>query len=359
MRTTTLCLLCLLCLLTPARGRAGELIILQYHFVDAARPDSTSVSPERFEAHLRIIEEEGLTVVDLPSALDALSRQDALPARAAAITFDDGYVSVYREAFPRLAQRSWPFTVFVNPGAIDNGSPSHADWAALRDMQRAGATIANHGMRHAFLVRRDPALPAESDDDYGARISAEITIAERRIDAELGASPRLFAYAYGEFDTRLRQWLEANGYRAVGQHSGVASRHADPLALPRFPVSGPYSRTEAVREKLRMGALPVLDPQALPSPTLATEDPRPELRLSLAGTDLVASSLACYASDQGRIDSTVENAGDGQLLLTTRASAALPLGRSRYNCTGQGNDGRWRWFSQPWLRLGPGGEAPP
>ena len=153
MRTPALCLLCLLCLLTPTQGRTEELIILQYHFVSDAGPDSTSVSPERFEAHLRIIEEEGLAVVDLPSALDALSEQDALPERAVAITFDDGYVSVYRHAFPRLAERSWPFTVFVNPEAIDNGSQAHADWAALRDMQHAGATIANHGMRHAFLVR--------------------------------------------------------------------------------------------------------------------------------------------------------------------------------------------------------------
>ncbi|MCH2098859.1 MAG: polysaccharide deacetylase family protein [Pseudomonadales bacterium] len=359
MRTPALCLLCLLCLLTPTQGRTGELIILQYHFVSDAGPDSTSVSPERFEAHLRIIEEEGLAVVALPSALDTLSEQDALPERAVAITFDDGYVSVYRHAFPRLAERSWPFTVFVNPEAIDNGSQAHADWAALREMQHAGATIANHGMRHAFLVRRDPALPAESDDNYAERIGAEITVAERRINAELGASHRLFAYAYGEYDSRLRQWLEARGYRAFGQHSGVASRYADPLALPRFPVSGPYSQTESVREKLRMGALPVLDPQALPSPTLATKDPRPELTLPLASADLVASSIACYASDQGRIDSVIEDAGDGRLLLTARPPQALPLGRSRYNCTGQGRDGRWRWFSQPWLRLGPGGEAPP
>ena len=349
----------LLCLLASSASHAGELVILQYHFVDAARPASTSVSPEQFETHLRVIEEEGFVVVDLPKALDALADNDALPERAVAITFDDGYASVHREAFPRLAARAWPFTVFVNPEPIDDGSPLHADWSELQEMQDAGATIANHGMRHAFLVRRDPALPPEPEDDYDARIGAEIAAAEARIEAKLGVSHRLFAYAYGEYDHRLRRWLFAAGYRAVGQHSGVASRYADPLALPRFPVSGAYADAEDMREKLRMGALPVLDAGALPSPTLATEQSRPELSLVLDGADLSVPSLACYASGQGRIESDVAEIAEGRLRLTARANLDLPLGRSRYNCTGQDRTGRWRWFSQPWLRLGPSGEAPP
>ena len=55
-----------------------------------------------------------------------------------------------------------------------------------------------------------------------------------------------------------------------------------------------------------------------------------------------------------------ETVSDSQLIHSTRRLANDTVEyRSRYNCTGQGHDGRWRWFSQPWLRLGPGGEARP
>ena len=335
------------------------LVVLQYHFVSADRPRSTSLTPEEFEGHLEMLDAAGATVLDLPDALERLAAGEALPPRAVAITFDDGYLSVYTEAAPRLAARRWPYTVFVNPGAIDDGSGLHADWRELAEMQAQGATIANHGVTHAFLARRDPRLPPETDAAFEARMSAEIAAAEDRIAAELGVRHGLFAYPYGEYDDRVRAWLAANGYVGFGQHSGVVWSGADRLALPRFPVSGSYADADGFAEKIRMGPLPVLDPGTLPEPGTATAQPRPVLVLQVASEGLRTGTLACYASGQGRIDAAVSPAGPARVRVEVRAASELALGRSRYNCTAQDTTGRWLWFSQPWLRLGPDGVAPP
>ena len=52
--------------------------------------------------------------VPLQELVDALRAGQPLPDRTAAITFDDGYISIYDTAWPLLRARGWPFTVFVN-----------------------------------------------------------------------------------------------------------------------------------------------------------------------------------------------------------------------------------------------------
>lgn len=343
---------------TAPAAATDALVVLQYHFVSADTPRSTSLTPEEFETHLELLEREGFTIVDLPAALATLEAGGTLPPKAAAITFDDGYRSVYTEALPRLAERAWPFTVFVNPGPIDAGSRVVADWKALAEMQAAGATIANHGMEHAFLARRDPRLPAETDAAFEARMRREIGAAEDRIEEELGVRHGLFAYPYGEYDDRVRAWLRREGYVGIGQHSGVVWSGSDFRALPRFPFSGSYADPEDFLEKIRMGPLPVLDADALDDPTRATGEPRPELTFTVDTGGLRPGTLACYATRQGAMDVRTEAIGEARLQVSARPREDLSLGRSRYNCTARSTSDDWLWFSQPWLRLGPDGVAP-
>lgn len=70
---------------------------------------------------------------DLASQLDYLERyyevvpltrleSNDLPPRAVVITFDDGYRSVYRNAFPLLVERELPATIYLVTAVVDNGA---------------------------------------------------------------------------------------------------------------------------------------------------------------------------------------------------------------------------------------------
>lgn len=70
---------------------------------------------------------------DLASQLDYLERyyevvslarleSGDLPPRAAVITFDDGYRSVYGNAFPLLVERGLPATIYLVTAVVDNGA---------------------------------------------------------------------------------------------------------------------------------------------------------------------------------------------------------------------------------------------
>lgn len=334
-----------------AASPATAAVVLQYHHVGESTPASTSITPERFAMHLEALAESDFEIVRLQDLVDALRQGRPLPDRVAAITFDDGYRSIYDNAWPMLKAKRWPFTVFVNPEPHDRGSAPYMSWDQLRELQAGGATIANHSFSHARLAER----PANGDEAaWRSRVRGEITRAAQRIREETGASPALFAWPFGEFDAALLEILDGLGYTGFGQQSGPLAAWSDPRALPRFPFGGAYGDRDDFLAKLNSLPMPLAagadalrletgDGQPLRDVVL-NGPARPVLWLELAGgTD--PTRLACFVSGQGRADIAIE----GQRV---RVQAARPLGRgaSRYNCTLPGSvAGRYHWFSQPWF----------
>ena len=106
--------------LSPA-GRRARLSVTIFHRV---RPNPDPLFPaepdaDRFDAQLRLLK-RWFDVLPLPDAVDAL-RKGRLPARALAITFDDGYADNRTVALPILQRHSVPATFFVTTGFLDGG----------------------------------------------------------------------------------------------------------------------------------------------------------------------------------------------------------------------------------------------
>ncbi len=107
-------------ILSPA-GPQGRLSIFIYHRVlehaDPLFPDE--VDRKRFDQSMRWIS-EWFKVLPLAEAVARLKRGE-LPARAAAITFDDGYADNYLHALPILQRHGLPATFFISTGFLDGG----------------------------------------------------------------------------------------------------------------------------------------------------------------------------------------------------------------------------------------------
>lgn len=107
-------------LLSPA-GARGALSILIFHRV-LSRPDPIfpdEPDAQRFDAMLSWIG-KAFNVMPLDRAVAALA-EGRLPARAAAITFDDGYADNYSVALPILQKHGLSATFFVAADYLDGG----------------------------------------------------------------------------------------------------------------------------------------------------------------------------------------------------------------------------------------------
>lgn len=319
----------------------GQLIILQYHHIDETTPYSTSTRPEDFISHLKLIEEMQLPVVDLKTALDELYSQGHLKQTSVAITFDDGFRSVYTHALKPLKERSWPFTVFINPKLADANVASSLNWQQLKELKKQGATIANHGQTHAYLLNKPK---AKSWDEW---LEYEITQAQNKIEEKLGKTPKLLAYAYGEFNTEITNWLAQKGYLALGQHSGPTSSYTHKQAIARFPAGGNHADVERLKEKLNTLAPPISASQ-WQEPVLSQNPPI--LTLSLSSKDMNFNSIQCYSGSEGAIP-TQKSKKAGKIIIQTSNKEPITRGRDRYNCTIQSRKepSKYYWYSQLWI----------
>jgi biofilm PGA synthesis lipoprotein PgaB len=339
-----------LCLTGPFDVRAA--VVLQYHHVSVTTPASTSTSPERFAMHLAYLAGQGFEVVPLAALVQRLRSGQPLDDRTAAITFDDGYRSIYDTAYPLLVERGWPFTVFINSEPHDQRQSGFMSWEQLREMSGNGATIANHTVSHPYLLSRPPGM------DEGAwrdGVAAEITSAQRRIEDEIGVAPKLLAYPYGEYNEAVLEIVGELGFTGFGQQSGPLADYSDLRVLPRFPFGGIYGDAADFTTKVNSLPMPLApgtasigretgDGQPLADIVFTDGDVRPVLALRFE-EEFDTGRINCFASGQGRAQLLRQNS-----TVRVQAERGLGPGRSRYNCTApSGQAGRFFWYSQLWI----------
>jgi peptidoglycan/xylan/chitin deacetylase (PgdA/CDA1 family) len=112
--------------LLDAAWGGQRLTVLAYHRItDAMAPGfdhyrkNVSATPEMFERQLAYVTKH-FNVIDL-FALEAFIKQNTpLPERPLLITFDDGYLDNYSNAFPILRRFDLPAVIFLITGQMDN-----------------------------------------------------------------------------------------------------------------------------------------------------------------------------------------------------------------------------------------------
>ncbi len=341
-----LCFFIILSALLPtsmalAQQDGAQAVVFMYHRFGESRYPSTNITLAQFEEQLEFFEKNNFSVLPLIEIVEALKQNKVLPEKTIAITIDDAYLSVYKEAYPCLKAKGYPFTVFVATGVVDQGIPAYMDWPQMGEMQQHGATFANHSQNHDYLVRKKA---GESTEEWKQRMVNDITGAQKRLEEKLGSAPALYAYPYGEYNLELMEIIKDLGYSAFGQHSGGVSSLNNRAALPRFPVAEAYAEMSAFRTKAFSLAMPVLEQKPVETMTSAT---RPQLTITLAPSSANLEQLACYFGSQKMKVQWLEPGKQFQI----QADSDLPTGRSRYNCTAPDNESsRYFWYSQPWLR---------
>ncbi len=320
------------------------LVVLQYHHVDAEGPASTSLSPAQFIEHMQMLEDLGFEVVDLEKAtrdlLDDNVSQQATNKQVA-ISFDDAYSSIYTAAYPELKRRGWPFTIFVNPLAVNEKHRNIMSWEQLQQLVDEGVTIANHSDSHPHL----PTIP----EGYTLEqwLNEEVTAPYIEMKKRLGNVSTMFAYPYGEFTLDILNWLAKQDILAFGQQSGPIGPHSHPQALSRFPAAGIYANPTTLKTKIMSMALPVAASE-LHDPIVTADNNPPKFSIQLIEADYNPKLLQCFASQQGAIDTQVSTIND-KLVLSTIAPQKFTSKRARYNCTVPSSQkGRYYWYSQPW-----------
>lgn len=261
------CFLLTLALLLPAGLRAADaparLTILSYH--EIATPNEAmvpfyAVTPTNFVRQLDWLRNQGYRFVSIDDVIADREGRRPLPDKAVLVTFDDGYRSVYTEAWPILKLFRVPAVVNVVGHWMDekeqidfDGRPlpraALLDWAQLKEMQASGLVEVgshSHDLHHGIQGNpqggRQPAAITrryrdgagyESEREYAERVRADLKRSVDLIRRHTGRAPRVIAWPYGRYNAITRDIAGSLGLRIGLTLDDGANTTATPLTALR------------------------------------------------------------------------------------------------------------------------------
>lgn len=185
-----------------------------------------TVRPAEFEQHLTYLRENGYTTVSLYDLYAHLKDGAPLPPKPVVLTFDDGYLDAYTEAFPRLKDFGMTATFFIVTDFINFKNPEHVTWEMVREMADAGMSIEPHSRTHADLRWRSHNF-----------LIWEILGPIEQIEHYAGCRPRFFCYPAGLYDDYVIQVLKNVGiWAAVTTQPGTVHTLANAYTWQRQRV---------------------------------------------------------------------------------------------------------------------------
>lgn len=171
-------------------GRMNQkrLPVLMYHVID--QPSGpypyVYVSPESFEQQIKYLYDNGYTFL-FP---EELSLADEL-GKCVVLTFDDGYVQTYTNAYAILKKYNAKATLFMVSDKI--GENEYCSEAQLREMSDSGVfRVYSHSKNHSDLRQLNE---SELDEQFSSSNDKIYNITKREVTS--------IAYPYGFFDDRV------------------------------------------------------------------------------------------------------------------------------------------------------------
>lgn len=214
--------------------RIAQIPILMYHYIstppdrdDLLRVD-LSVLPENFEEQMRWLADNDYHTITFTDLYYHLAIGTPLPDNPIILTFDDGYVDQYENAFQILQNYVFTGSFFVLAAPADVAARRYLTWDMITEMSNAGMDIQVHGRDHVDMRNRT--------DEF---LYFQIVGARQAIEAHTGKPSPIFAYPSGRYDTNVLQFLRKYGFwMAVTTQHGSIHTLDNPLQLNRVRVRG-------------------------------------------------------------------------------------------------------------------------
>lgn len=224
-----------------------RLPILTYHSIDSSG-SVISTSPSNFQRQMQWLHKQGFQALSLAEAVKLVRARQSFPERACVVTFDDGYETVYREAFPVLEELGFTSTVFLVTGYCGkrNSWPGHVSpvgaqslltWAHIDEMARHHFEFGSHTVTHPDLAC---VTPQEAE--------REMWESKEMIQERLGRPVEVFAYPYGKYAQWTVDLARRHFTGACSTILGKATSGDDPGLLPRVDMY--YLSSQRLMESL-------------------------------------------------------------------------------------------------------------
>lgn len=211
--------------------------VLGYHNFSETKPVTEMLMrTSEFREQMEYIRKAGLAVISMQEFLEWRFGERNLPAECVLITLDDGWKSVYTDAFPILKEYGYPFTLFLYTKYL-TGRGNSMSPAMVREMQQHGATIGSHSTSH-YYPRTWKQHEAQGEKAYIALLDQEMGRSFEKLSSLFGPI-NTYCYPGGYITQTMLDRLPSYGYvAAFTVVPGKVTVTENPWQIHRYMVFG-------------------------------------------------------------------------------------------------------------------------
>jgi len=304
-------------------------ITLMYHRFNENKYPSTNIRNEIFIEHLKEINKLEIEFISFKKFEEIVKIN--IDKNYLLLTIDDAFKSFYLNAWPLLKNKKIPFILFVSTREI--GKYGYMTWKEIKELASNNfVTIGNHSHSHEYLI-----------DWSDKKIKLDLENSIKIFKKELGYSPKVFSYPFGEYSTNLKKIVsDLNFEFAFGQHSGVIDPTKDFLELPRFPINEKYGKLKRFKSILQ--TLPFPYESITPENRYIKKDNNPpEIKIKFFKNLIDIKNINCY-SNEGNIwkKSNIQFINENEFMILLKEK--FKSERGRINCSLWDESRKWRWL---------------
>jgi peptidoglycan/xylan/chitin deacetylase (PgdA/CDA1 family) len=206
--------------------------VLMYHGIDKHTKDKKRnkwiVKPEDFDMQMRWLYNNGWHSFKVSELVSMTN----IPKKSFVITFDDGFMDNYTNAFPVLKKYNFKATVYLVPNKTKNsweGDRALLNNTQIQEMQNSGLVeFGSHTMSHKNL------LTLISDE-----VVKELKDSKKEIENITKKECKTFAYPYGKLNDKIVESVKNVGYAsAVIVQRGFFDKNDDIFKIKRIGILG-------------------------------------------------------------------------------------------------------------------------
>ena len=177
--------------------------ILLYHRIDVSPINSRYyVPPETFEQEIKVLRDWEYTTITSEMLVQAITTGRELPPHPILITFDDGHLDNYTNAFAIMKKYGFIGVLYIVGNYL--GADGFMDRDQILEMYDAGWEVGSHSMNHFDLTKLNP------QDQRN-----EIVGSKEKLENVLGIDILTFAYPFGAKDGSVMDYVRFAGYNAA------------------------------------------------------------------------------------------------------------------------------------------------
>ena len=196
-------------------------ILLYHRIVPGQSSNPYNLSPQEFERQMAYLNENGYNTITINQLRQAIVYGAELPENSIVISFDDGDISVYKNALPILEKYNFVGVAYLVSTYLE--TPGYMKYRQVNELIKSGWEIGSHSARHQDL----------SESAY---LDTEIIGSKADLEKYLEIEINSFAYPFGKYNESAMKKVSEWYSNAVGLGSSTIQKESNLYYLWRRPI---------------------------------------------------------------------------------------------------------------------------